>query len=71
MVKKKMVKGPMWKCGPGPPATLRRHWAYKAQRLLKMRSTNRQQVGPEEHFRNARKVLVLLIYLFHNCYVLL
>jgi len=21
----KMVKGPMWKCGPGPPATLRRH----------------------------------------------
>jgi len=20
----KVVKGPMWKCGPGPPATLRR-----------------------------------------------
>ena len=21
----KAVKGPMWKCSPGPPATLRRH----------------------------------------------
>jgi len=22
---KEVVKGPLWKCGPGPPATLRRH----------------------------------------------
>jgi len=35
----KVVKGPMWKCGPGPPTTLRRHCTPMVQRkvLFKVR----------------------------------
>jgi len=31
---KKAVKGPMWKYGPGPPTTLRRHWVVVLQLIF-------------------------------------
>jgi len=40
---KKVVKGPMWKRGPGPPATLRRHWmnvSHDQRSKVKQSKTN-------------------------------
>src|SRR6218665_3777074 len=45
VVGKKVVKGPMWKCGPGPPATLRRHYAEYQTRHIKVS----KRISPHGH----------------------
>jgi len=49
-----VVKGPMWKCGPGPQATLRRHWEEDLRIVVRWTRTDGKQWWIQDFLHGGR-----------------